>query len=77
MLPIETSDILFRLYPVNRVHEIAYGFGGPSENSLCLKFFSPTCPKAKFRKNFYLFNSIVIFICPNPVLLVPGFRQVG
>jgi hypothetical protein len=26
------------------------------EHSSCLNFFSPTCPKAKFRKNFYLFK---------------------
>jgi len=49
------------------------------EFSLCLIFFLPTCPKAKIRK-FYLFiqtNSFIIFICPNPVLLVMGFRQVA
>jgi len=34
-----------------------------------------TCLKAKFRKNclFIQTNSYIIFTCPNPVLLVPGF----
>ena len=37
--------------------------------------FSPTCPKAKFRKKniFIQTNSFIIFACPNPVLLVKGF----
>ena len=40
--------------------------------SLCLNFFSPTSPKAKFRKKnqFIQTNSFRIFICPIPVLLV-------
>ena len=29
------------------------------DNSLYLNFFSPTCPKAKFRKIFYLFKQIL------------------
>ena len=47
--------------------------------SLCLKFFSPTCPKAKFRKIVYLFKQILSYssLFMNPALLVPGFRQVG
>jgi len=47
--------------------------------SLCLKFFSPTCPKAKIQKKFLFIqtNSFIIFTCPNPVLLVSGFGQVG
>jgi hypothetical protein len=39
-------------------------------------FFSLTCQTAKF----FLFIqtiSLTIFTCPNPVLLVPGFWQVG
>jgi hypothetical protein len=43
------------------------------------EFFSPTCLKAKFTKKklFIQTNSFIIFTCPNPVLLVPGFGQVG
>ena len=42
-------------------------------------FFSPTCPKGKFRKKnlFIQTNSSIIFTFLNPVLLVPGFGQVG
>ena len=47
--------------------------------SLHFNFFSPTCPKAKFRKIFLFIqaNSFIIFTCLIPVLLVPGFWQVG
>ena len=44
--------------------------------SLYLNFFSPTCPKAK-KFLFIQTNSFIIFTSPNPVLLVPGFGQVG
>jgi len=41
--------------------------------------FSPTCLKAKFRRKMISIhtNSFIIITCPNPVLLVPGFGQVG
>ena len=41
--------------------------------------FSTTYRKAKFRKK-YLFiqtNSFITFTCPKPILLVPGYGQVG
>ena len=45
-------------------------------------FFSPTCPKTKFRekKMYTLYVSMhtysfLILTCPNPVLLVPGFGK--
>jgi hypothetical protein len=41
-------------------------------NSLCLNFFMPN-----FEKKFYFVqtNSFIIFTCPIPVFLVPGFGQ--
>jgi len=48
-------------------------------NSLCLNFFHPLARKPNL-ENKYLFiqtNSFIIFTCLNPVLLVPGFTQVG
>jgi hypothetical protein len=35
--------------------------------------------QAKFRKKNYIYskNSFIIFTCPNPVLHVPGFWQLG
>ena len=46
--------------------------------SLCLNVFPPTCPKAKLKINLFIqTNSFIIFTCPNPVLLVSGFGQVG
>ena len=41
--------------------------------------FSPTCQKAKFKRKIISIhtNSFIIITCPNPVLLVPGFGQVG
>ena len=47
--------------------------------SLCLNFFrlvlarEPNLEKIIFIQT----NSFIIFTCPNPVLLVPGFGQVG
>ena len=42
-------------------------------HSLCLNFSSPICLKTKFiKKNIFIqTNSFIIFICRNPVLLVP------
>jgi hypothetical protein len=42
-------------------------------------FFSPTCQKAKFKRKMISIhtNSFIIITCPIPVLLVPGFGQVG
>ena len=43
-----------------------------------LIFFNLLARKPNLEKNFYLFkHSFIIFNCPNPVLLVPGFGQVG
>ena len=41
--------------------------------------FSATCQKAKFKRKIISIhtNSFIIITCPNPVLLVLGFRQVG
>jgi hypothetical protein len=41
--------------------------------------FSPTCQKAKFKRKIISIhtNSFIIITCPNPVLLVSGFGQVG
>jgi len=49
-----------------------------SDPSLCLYFFH-LFAKKKFRKKiiFIQANSFIIFTCPNPVLLVLGFDQVG
>ena len=40
---------------------------------------SPTCQKAKFKRKIISIhtNSFIIITCPNPVLLVLGFGQVG
>jgi hypothetical protein len=48
-------------------------------NSYCLKFFHLLAQKPNLEKKnlFVQTNSFIIFTCPNPVLLVPGFRQVG
>ena len=45
---------------------------------LSLQFFT-YLPNSQIQKNFLFIqtNSFIIFTCPNPVLLVPGFGQVG
>jgi len=47
--------------------------------SLCLNFFHLLSRKSNLEKKiiFIQTNSFIIFTCPNPVLLVPGFEQVG
>lgn len=48
-------------------------------------YFKPVFPLTFFtnlqnpnlEKIYFYSNSIVIFTCPNPALLVPGFGQVG
>ena len=47
--------------------------------SLCLNFFHLLAlkPNLEEKKTFIQTNSFIIFTCPNPVLLVPGFTQVG
>jgi hypothetical protein len=42
--------------------------------SLCLNFFHLLARKPNLEKKKYLF---LFFTCPNQVLLVPGFGQVG
>jgi hypothetical protein len=37
----------------------------------------PRKPNLERKKKFIQTNSFRIFTCPNPVLLVPGFGQVG
>ena len=62
--------------------------GNPDENIHVLtglmvtqslpSFLSPTCLKANLYKiSIYSNKFFIIFTCPNPVLLVPGFGQVG
>ena len=42
------------------------------------QFFSPSCPKPNLEKKLFIrTNSFIIFTCSNPVLLFPGFGQVG
>jgi len=41
------------------IHSKKMRFNFQISSSLCLNFFSPTCPKAKFRKVFYLFKEIL------------------
>jgi hypothetical protein len=45
---------------------------------LCLNFFHLLARKSNLEKCLFIqTNSFIIFICPNSVLLVPGFGQVG
>jgi hypothetical protein len=44
--------------------------------SLCHNFFRLLARKPNLDKNCQI-NSFIIFTCPNPVLLVPCFKQVG
>ena len=44
--------------PTGHVKESNHNFSD-DRNSLCLNFFLPTCPKAKSRKNLYLFKLIL------------------
>ena len=45
---------------------------------LCLNFFHLLARKSNLEKFLFIqTNSFIIFTCPNSVLLVPGFGQVG
>jgi hypothetical protein len=42
------------------------------------EFFHLLARKSKLENFLFIHtNSFIIFTCPNPVLLVPGFRQLG